>query len=477
MAVPFQRAVLMAVLLLSFLDVCSRRAFAQFETRSAAYLSTEPFSMAVGDFNEDGKIDLAVTSYAPNNSVTILLGNGDGTFHQSDSYSFGGQFSYVATADFRHNGGLDLVVGDTLNGNLYVLLGNGDGTFQQAITYPTVGPAYTVATGDFTGHGKLDIIALTESGLCECVSVLPGNGDGTFGTPITTPVPYNIAGFGLAVGHFDGDNTLDIAVVGYFGSANQVDILLGNGDGTFRPFGYYAVSSSPLSVVAADFNKDNNVDLAVGNLLGGGISVLLGNGDGTFRDAVEYSAWFPTWVVAADLDGDGNLDLAASALESPSGVTVLKGNGDGTFQPGVFYPTIGGTNFVALGDFNGDSRTDMVLAATFGDTVITLLNTRSVNFSPTTPLFFKKQKHGIASKPLAVKLTNTGATELKISSMKAVGQFGMKSTCKSSMAAGANCTISVTFSPTSTGAKSGTITINDSASSKPMVIELSGTGT
>ncbi|MFZ0319272.1 MAG: FG-GAP-like repeat-containing protein [Candidatus Sulfotelmatobacter sp.] len=470
------RRLLIAAVFLAYFGVYSRQALAQFETRSASYISSGPFSAAVGDFDGDGKLDLAVSAFNPSNDITILLGNGDGTFRRGATYSFGAQFSYAIAADFRYNGTLDLVVGDTLSGNIYVLRGNGDGTFSQATAYPTAGPVYMVATGDFTGDGKLDIIGLTESAQCECISVLPGHGDGTFGAPVTTPIPYGIAGFGLAVGHFSADNNLDVAVAGYFGSANQVDILLGNGDGTFRASGYYPVSPSPLSVAAADFNGDGRLDLAVGSLFGG-ISVLLANGDGTFQDAVNYAASAPTRVVAADLDGDGKIDLAASALESPSGVTVLKGNGDGTFQPGVLYPTIGGTNFVALGDFNGDSRPDMVVAATFGYTVITLLNTGTVSFSPTTPLFFKKQMHGTTSKPQTVKLTNAGTGELKISTMRAAGQFGMTSTCRSSVAAGASCTISVSFSPTYTGAKSGTVTINDSESSRPMVIELSGTGT
>lgn len=105
-----------------------------------------------------------------------------------------------------------------------------------------------------------------------------------------------------------------------------------------------------------------------------------------------------------------------------------------------------------------------------------LLNTGTVTFSPTTPLAFKKQTVGTTSAPQTVTLTNAGKTALKISSMKATGQFGMTSTCGSSVAAGANCAISVTFSPKSKGAKSGTVSINDSASSKPQVIELSGTG-
>jgi hypothetical protein len=130
-----------------------------------------------------------------------------------------------------------------------------------------------------------------------------------------------------------------------------------------------------------------------------------------------------------------------------------------------------------MADFNGDHMPDIAVTDTLGSQQIVLLNTGVVSFSPTTPLNFKKQKHGTTSSPQTVTLTNTGKTELKISSMKASAQFGVTSTCGSSVAAGGNCTISVTFSPKTQGAKSGAITVNDSASSKPQVIELSGTGT
>ena len=467
----------LVALLLGFVAL-GGHTFAQFETRASIPVSTEPFSIAVGDFNRDGRLDLAVTSYLPTNGVTILLGNGDGTFRSGMNYSVGVQLAYIVAASLRHNGILDLVVGDTGSDDVYALLGNGDGTFQAAVAYPAIGNSLVVSTGDFNGDGKLDVIAITRSVQCTCLSVFPGNGDGTFQPAVTTPVPYNIDAFALAVGHFDSDTMPDVAVAGQFGTANQVDILLGNGDGTFRPYGFYNISLSPQSVVTADFNGDKKADLAVG--VYEGIGVLLGNGDGTFQQPVIYPTSYPTSLVVRDFDGDGRLDLAASnfgAAGPPPGATVLKGNGDGTFQRGVFYPAGKEIAFLAAGDFNGDKLPDLVLADNIGQSVITLLNTGVVSFSPTTPIKFPFQLVGTTSAAQTVTLTNTGASALTISSMKVKGQFGMTSTCVASVAPGANCTISVTFSPATQGSKSGTVTIIDSASSKPQVIELSGPGT
>jgi len=131
----------------------------------------------------------------------------------------------------------------------------------------------------------------------------------------------------------------------------------------------------------------------------------------------------------------------------------------------------------ATGDFNGDGKPDLVVVNEVNSIITTLLNTGVVSYSPTTPLNFKNQAVGTTSAPQTVTLSNTGSTALRIASMKASAEFGVTSTCGASIAAGAKCAISVTFSPTQKGAKQGTISIIDSASSKPQVIELLGTGT
>jgi Abnormal spindle-like microcephaly-assoc'd, ASPM-SPD-2-Hydin/FG-GAP-like repeat len=195
---------------------------------------------------------------------------------------------------------------------------------------------------------------------------------------------------------------------------------------------------------------------------------------------VVYNAGTPLGVAVADMNGDGIPDVVAATLgkTAESGlVDVLLGNGNGTFKEAVAYPAGEFPEAIAIADFNGDHLPDVTVSDQLGDVEIVLLNTGAVAFSPSTPLVFKKQSVGTRSVEQGVTLRNTGKTQLKISSMKVAGQFGMNSTCGKNIASGKSCTISVTFSPKSQGAKTGTVTIIDSASSKPQVIELSGKGT
>ena len=394
---------------------------AQFETRGSFITNNYPTCVAVGDFNHDGKIDMAVVAGSSNtNTVAIMLGNGDGTFQKATYYTAGVGAQFLTVADFNHDGNLDLAVASQ-SAYISILLGNGDGTFQPPTESPAV-PTFEryITTGDFNGDGKPDLVMRADQ--------------------------------------------------------SAVTVLLGNGDGTFTYGASYNDDEFPRAIAVADFNRDGKLDLGIINL--GDVEVMLGNGDGTFKPpAATYPVSVSSWGVAGDFNGDGKLDLAMAGSFLPAGVTVLPGNGDGTFGVGTFYPTAGDPYFVAVGDFNGDGKKDLAVPDHQHNDVIVLLNTGTVSFSPTAPLNFKKQAVGTTSAPQTVTLTNSGKTALTISSMKATGQFGVTSTCGATVAPGANCAISVTFSPKTKGAKSGTVTIKDSASSKPMVIELSGTGT
>ena len=456
--------------LLIFCALSARSALAQLETRASISDPGEPQSLAASDFNGDGFLDLAVASF--NGDLSVLLGNGDGTFRRPVSYGANDAYT-VVSGDLRNHGISDLVVTNPGKASVSVLLGNGDGTFQPAVRYPMVGEATFAALGDFNNDGNLDVAVASETG-CYCITVMFGNGTGTLGKQVHTPAPYTTQLLG--VGDFNGDGFLDVVTAGQFGGTSVMGVLLGNGDGTFRTGESYPIYIGPQSITVADFNGDGILDVAVAEPEGGAISIFLGNGDGTFRAAPTIGASFPGSVVSADINGDDIPDLVAVTSFNSNLISVFLGNGDGTFQPGMDFPAVvaGG---IAVGDFNGDHKPDVAVGGYIGNSVLTLLNTGVVDFSPTTPLNFKNQEHGTTSEPQTVTLTNTGKTSLKISGMKASAQFGMSSTCGKSVVAGGACKISVTFSPTSQGAKSGTVTINDSASSKPQVIELSGTGT
>lgn len=446
--------------LVVFLLGIAATAVAQFETRATHMVQGEALSAAIGDFNGDGIPDLAV----PGQSLSVFLGKGDGTFQSPINYP--GTFYYIATADFNNDGILDLVV-TLADSSVSVFLGNGDGTFQSPKTSYTTATVGAIAVGDFNGDHKTDIAVVDHP----YVSVLLGNGDGTFQSPINND--SFVDPLSLTVGDFNNDHILDVAVAGSFGATSSIGVLLGNGNGTLQSALTYTLPYVPSTVAAADFNGDGNLDVVVGDYLNEGVTVLLGNGNGTFGPEQTYLGGGGL-VFVGDFNLDGKLDIVAGPSEP--GVSEFLGNGDGTFQAANVYLSDYGYP-AAWGDLNGDKMPDLALLGNPSG-VTTMLNTGVANFSPSSPLTFPTQLVGTTSSQVIATLTNDGAFPLAISSVSSSGgAFSVRSTCRGSVAPGGSCSVTATFAPRAKGAASGIVTLHDSASSKPQVIELAGTGT
>src|SRR5215831_8915408 len=265
-----------------------------------------PFSVAAGDFNGDGILDLAVAESIVDGTVLVLLGNGDGTFQAAQSFPAGGSLHSVGVGDFNGDGAIDLVATNYDANTISVLLGNGDGSFQAPQSFGAGGHPYSVAEGDFNGDGILDLAVANQIFFDGTVSVLLGNGDGSFQAAQSFSAGSNPVS--VAVGDFNGDGILDLAVANAILIDDTVSVLLGKGDGSFEAAQSFGAGGSPVSVAVGDFNGDGILDLAVANniYINGTVSVLLGKGDGSFQAAQSFGVGSSAFsVVVGDFNGDG----------------------------------------------------------------------------------------------------------------------------------------------------------------------------
>jgi hypothetical protein len=514
------------------------------------------------DVNKDGKLDLVMTSVF-NSGATVLIGKGDGTFQPTQVFETGGQPYFFAAADVSGDGNLDLAVVDSAGGYATILLGNGDGTFSPrrdllgsspsgvasgvigdfngdgvpdiavstssgfsvllgkgkgtfqppiAVSLPPLASSSRLAAGDFNRDGHLDLIT-------NGTTFLPGNGDGTFGTPVAVNSDLDIRSF--VAGDFNNDGYLDLVDVGngYF-ETQPMQVLLGKGDGTFQAARrFWNLPQIPDRVVAADFNHDGNLDLAltllyndaygVAILFGTGsgsfappviyatdsllnglgaadlngdgavdliatgslVDVFLGKSDGTFPTRVDYALGvFPSQVAAGDFNSDGKLDLAVTGYGSgPGYLGILFGNGDGTFQTPLLYTDNASTGApIAVADLNCDGIDDALVAGLGGSL---FLSEPMAIVSPSS-LAFGTIATGSTSSSVPITVTNSGNSPLNVIGAATTAPFSIaEPVCPSALARLANCEIPVVFAPSTPGQQNGQVSLQvDIANAKPLVL-------
>lgn len=343
--------------------------FTPAKTTSSGIAHTD--RVAIGDFNRDGNPDLAVSSTF--NQVSIFLGNGDGTFAGPTIYNLTFYVTgSVTVGDFNSDGKVDLAIvgGDTSGNGLAFLSGNGDGTFNAPIYFATTlaGSAITAVPEDFNHDHNLDLFV----GGNGSSQVILGDGTGNF----QNGQLENVYGFGVAVSDFNHDGNLDVAATQVYPNFNAtgVSILLGNGDGTFQSPQAYSGLEAPLGVSTGDYNGDRKVDLAVSDYVFDTVVILQGNGDGTFTNIGQWFAGLsPGKVAVSDFNADGKADLAVSDYGG-IGVAVLPGKGDGTFPSLTYRATGAGPSDLAALDLNHDGASDLVVVNNLDDTFSVLLN-------------------------------------------------------------------------------------------------------
>jgi hypothetical protein len=334
-------------------------------------------SVAIGDFNGDGRQDFAL-SFDPT-FVSVWLGDGTGGFGPPSFFGAGFGPESLTVGDFNGDGKQDLATcnANAASQNVSVLLGDGAGAFSVATNFPVGSQPRSVGIGDFNGDGRQDLAVANENS--NNVSVLLGDGAGSFGPAVNFsagPFPFR-----LAVGDFNGDNKQDLAVT-IRAPVNQVSIFLGDGTGAFGVATNFVVGDDPLSIAVANFNGDTQQDLVTANGNSDNVSVLLGNGAGSFSAPVNYAAGAaPEAVAVGDFNGDGKQDIAAANSNSAN-VSVLLGDGVGGFGAPINFSVGSLPDYLAVGDFNSDGKQD-IAAAHFSSSSASILLRQCVATTPT----------------------------------------------------------------------------------------------
>jgi hypothetical protein len=336
------------------------------ETVHSTGAGSHPSAVVLGDFNNDNRSDLLVVN-TDTDSIAMFVGYDYALFETPKTYQSAENVGpyVVVTSDFNYDNYLDIAVAFFYSGTVSILLGYGNGSFHDMMTYPQEidSTLSALSVADVNKDGNLDIV-VADSGTNN-ILILFGYGNGSFATSMTISTGSNSMPTAIAIADFNKDDSLDIAVINFY--SNNVGILLGYGNGSFATITTYPTGfqSHPVAITVSDFNRDDRLDIAIVNRDTSNIGIFLGFGNGSFENQVSYSVDFfqsPCSIVVLDFGDDNQFDIITADYDG-DGIGILLGYRNGTFGALHKYTTeIGSTpTQVSLGDFNNDNRLDIAV--------------------------------------------------------------------------------------------------------------------
>ncbi len=377
-----------------------------------------PLDIALGDFDGDGNLDMAIVKNSEN--VSILINKGNGTFAAGQDFGIGDFPQAIAVGDLDGDGDLDLAIA-TYYQSVSILLNNGDGTFGTPQLFAADGKPVTIAIGDLDGDGDLDLV--TGSKWYDGFSVLKNNGDGTFAPYQNVDTPSNTVK--IQLGDLDGDGDLDIVTIQ--GYSEFFDVLKNNGDGTFATAQRFPVGEIAADIVLGDLDGDGDLDIVTANKVSDVVSVVKNDGNGSFTRPQFFTAVYNlSSITLGDLDGDGDLDVATTNMSSAEKrVAVLKNRGNGSFALPQKFGTGDTASVIVAGDLDGDGDLDLATSNASYRTISVLNNIGDGTF--VTIFDFTPKNSPVGASVVVTGTRFTGATQVFFGSSSDAAQFTVDS--------------------------------------------------
>ncbi len=451
-----------------------------------------PQGIATGDFNDDDLLDLATVN-STSDDVSILLGNGNGTFQAPVSFGIGKIPMSVATADVNGDARPDLIVALSGSDRILVLKGRGDGFFDRMGSYPSGKGTTFLSLADLNQDDKPDVVAVNSGRFGYyppfSLSVLFNEGDGKF----TPPVMYETEGregmfpTGVIAQDITGDGLPDLAVTwsqpSWRSPNGIISLLVNTGHGKFSLLKELNPGFTLSAITGGDLDGNGYLDLVITSLFMDSVIVLFQDDQGEFLKLNPIHVGFsPVAVAVSDLDGDKRLDVVTTNRDSNS-VSVLLQRENGSFRKAGHFGVGGTPSSLVIEDFDRDGLPDLVTADSNSDAVSVLLSGDGGIPLPSVSaesLVFQVNKGDQSRQPQHVRLSNIGLGPLRIVAINLVGQdpkaFAvMEDQCAgTTLRTGDFCVMQIAFTSESRGSHTATVTILDNASGSPRVVTLKG---